>query len=161
MCESCLLCVSHVSYVWVMSRMYESWLFCRVRLYDVSMCVSIMSFMCESCFSCIRHVSYVWVMSLMCESCLWCVSHVSYVWVMSLMRESCLLCVSHVSYVWVMDGWWPLMYPFALLDMCWQHESHMRDMTLISLRCIPPHYLICTSLIRVMSLIYTWYVRLL
>ena len=74
MYESCLLCISHVFYVWDMSPMYES------------------------CLLCMSHVFYVWVMSPMYESFLLYMSHVSYVWVMSPMYESCLLCMSHVSY---------------------------------------------------------------
>jgi hypothetical protein len=57
--ESCLLCMSHVSYLWVMSPLYES-------------CLLYMS-----------HVSSVWVMSPLYESCLLYMSHVSSIWVMS------------------------------------------------------------------------------
>ena len=51
--ESCPICMSHVSHVWVMSQVYES------------------------CLTCISHVSHLWVMSHMYESCLTCMSHVS------------------------------------------------------------------------------------
>jgi hypothetical protein len=57
--ESCLLYVSHVSYMWVISPTYESCLLYR------------------------SHVSYIWVMSRIYGSCLLYASHVSYMWVMS------------------------------------------------------------------------------
>ena len=54
-CESCLLYMSHVSDIWVMSLKYES----RLFYYMNSRLRSRMS-----------HVSYTWVMSLIYESCL-------------------------------------------------------------------------------------------
>jgi len=84
--ESCLICMSHVSYEWVMSHMHES-------------CLIWMSHF----LTWMSHVSYEWVMSRMNESCYIYTSHVSYAWVMSHMNEPCLICMSHVSYEWVMS----------------------------------------------------------
>ena len=57
--ESCLLSMSHVSYLWVMSPIYES------------------------CLLSMSHVSYLWVMSPIYGSCLLSMGHVSYLRVMS------------------------------------------------------------------------------
>ena len=85
--------MSHVSYVWVMSPIYESCLLCMSHVY----------IKCRKVYTkCLFYnVSYIWVMSPMYESCLLYMSHVSYVCVMSPIYESCLLCMSHVSCVWV------------------------------------------------------------
>jgi hypothetical protein len=58
--------------------------------------IRVMSLMYESCLVYTSHVSYIPVMSLMYESCLVYTSHVSHVRVMSRIYESCLSCTSHV-----------------------------------------------------------------
>ena len=75
--ELCLLHMSHVFYIWVMSVTYES------------------------CLLHMSHVCYIWVMSVIYESCRLHMSHVCYMWVMSVIHESCLLHMSHVCYIWV------------------------------------------------------------
>jgi hypothetical protein len=100
-CSTCLY-MSHVSYIWVMSLIYES---CLIHMSVVHVCVLMMVY--------VYHGVRVWVMSLIYESCLLYMRHVSYTWVMSHTHESCLLYMSHVSYIWVMS----LMYESWLLYM--------------------------------------------
>ena len=82
----------HVSYVWDMSRMYESRLVCMSHVSYVW----VTSLIYESRLLYMSHVSYIWVTL--------CMSHVSYVWVM---YESRLLYMSHVAYIYKspIDNW--------------------------------------------------------
>jgi len=130
--KSCLIYMSHVSYIWVIFPTFES---CLIHMSHVSH-IQVKSHMYESCLLYMRHIPYIWVMSTahavscgswqvmshMYKSRLICMSHVSYISFISLTCESCLLrmqchavrdksCLiytSHVSHIWAMShtfGW--------------------------------------------------------
>jgi len=127
--ESCLIYMSHVTYVWVMSHMYESCHICmshvahmkrpmlKCRWQVMSRTRHVMSRM-RQVMSPMRHVSRDWVMSQMHESCQrgkvmrkdacwssrrWNIrDKLCHKWVMSRINESCHICMSHVTYQWVM-----------------------------------------------------------
>ena len=117
--------MSHVSYTWVTSLMYESRLWCM------------------------SHVSYVWVTSLMYESCLWYMSHVSYVWVMSLIYESfdkphfiCQnVCMSHVPLVFRLTGLSRHTWVMSLIMTHMSHVSNVWVMSLIYESFDKPHFI--------------------
>jgi len=114
--ESCHVCMSHVTYEWVMecvrraschtrsSSVFHSptWLSTMICVY---MCAYnwVVSRMYESCHVWMSPVAYEWVLSRMNESCHVWMSHVTYEWVMSRMNESCHVWMSHVTYDWVMS----------------------------------------------------------
>jgi len=111
--ELCLIYTSNVSYIQVMSHIYES---CVIYLSDISY-IWVMSHTYESCLTYTSQVSHVWVMSPIYEayplhmSHVYCTcsvmrfvtSHVSYVQVTSHMHEPCLIYIIHISYMWVMS----------------------------------------------------------
>jgi len=103
----------HNSFIWDMTRAYETWLVHMSYVFMShmnewaaleSICetyhVWTHSFMCDMKRYDIwtSHVSYERVMSHMNESCHIWTSHVSYERVMSHMNESCLIWTSHVTY---------------------------------------------------------------
>jgi len=77
--ESCHLPLSHVTYAWVMSHIYES------------------------CHMCMRPVTYAWVMSRITESCHVRLSHVTYQWVLSHIPQSYHMQLRRVAYASVMS----------------------------------------------------------
>jgi hypothetical protein len=86
--------MSHVSYLWVMSPIYESSL---SSMSHVSY-LWVMSPIYESSLSSMSQVSHLWVMSPIYESCLPSMSHFSHLWVIFPIYESCIPSTSHVSY---------------------------------------------------------------
>jgi len=110
--ESLRICVSHVTCLWVTSRVNKSRPYSHITSYYLY-AVLLAHKRHESRHICIHssdrmsHVTYVCVMSLFHESrpfiCTQSylfirdMSHVSYVWVTSHVNESCHICMSHVS----------------------------------------------------------------
>jgi len=96
--ESCHICMSHVTYDWVMSRMDES---CHVRLSD-SAYRRVISNINESWYQQTSSLKPLFMLHIN-ESWLIWMGHVTYQWVMSHINESCHIWMSHVTYKWVMS----------------------------------------------------------
>jgi len=84
--EPCHICMSHVTYEWVMSHVNGS---CYIHAGFARHLSLHVKYVQESWHVCMSHVTYEWVMSRMNESCHVWMSHVTYEWVMS---HTCRIC---------------------------------------------------------------------